>query len=48
MVFENGVVRKMFGPKRDNVAGDWKKLHEVEIHDLCSPPDIMRFSNLEI
>jgi hypothetical protein len=36
-VFENGVLRKIFGHKRDEVTGDWKKLHNEAIYDLCSP-----------
>jgi hypothetical protein len=35
-VFEDRVLRKMFGPKRDEVTGDWLKLHSEEIHDLYS------------
>jgi hypothetical protein len=33
-VFENGVLRRVFGPKRDEVAGGWRKLHNVELHNL--------------
>ena len=37
-VFENGVLRRIFGPKRDEVRGEWKKLHNEELNDLyCSP-----------
>jgi hypothetical protein len=37
-VFENGVLRRIFRPKRDNVTGEWRKLHNEELHDLyCSP-----------
>jgi hypothetical protein len=37
-VFENRVLRKIFGPKRDEVTGDWRKLHNEELRDLyCSP-----------
>jgi len=35
-VFENRVLRKIFGPKRDEVTGEWRKLHNKELHDLCS------------
>jgi hypothetical protein len=33
-VFENGVLRRIFGPKRDEVTGEWRKLHIVHIEDL--------------
>jgi hypothetical protein len=33
-VFENRVLRKIFGPKRDEVTGEWKKLHNEELHNL--------------
>jgi hypothetical protein len=37
-VFANGVLRRIFGPKRDEVTGEWRKLHNEERHDLyCSP-----------
>jgi len=37
-VFENRVLRRIFGPKRDEVTGEWRKLHDVELKDLyCSP-----------
>jgi hypothetical protein len=37
-VFENKVLRRIFGPKRDEVTGEWTKLHNEELHDLyCSP-----------
>jgi hypothetical protein len=41
-VFENGVLRRIFGPKRDKVTGDWRKLHNEELHNLCSWPNIIR------
>jgi hypothetical protein len=41
-VFKNSVVRRIFGPKRDEVAGDWRKLHNEELHNLCSSPSIIR------
>jgi hypothetical protein len=41
-VFENGVLRRIFGPKRDEVMGDWKKLHNEELHNLFSLPRIIR------
>jgi hypothetical protein len=36
------VVRKIFGPKRDEVTGDWRKLQNGELHNLYSSPDIIR------
>jgi hypothetical protein len=40
-VFENRVLRRIFGPKRDEVTGEWRKLHSKELHDLnCSPSTI--------
>jgi hypothetical protein len=41
-VFENRVLRRIFGPKRDEVTGDWRKLHNEELHILYSSPDIIR------
>ncbi|KAJ4448842.1 hypothetical protein ANN_00233 [Periplaneta americana] len=41
-VFENKVLRKIFGAKRDEVAGEWRKLHNTELHALYSSPDIIR------
>ena len=41
-MFENGVLRRVFGPKRDEVTGEWKKLHDVELSDLYSLPNIVR------
>jgi hypothetical protein len=41
-VFENGVLRKIFDPKRDKVSGGWRKLHNEELHDLYSSPNIIR------
>jgi hypothetical protein len=35
-VFENRVLRRIFGPKRDEVTGEWRKLHNKELHDLYS------------
>jgi hypothetical protein len=40
-VFENRVLRRIFWPKRDEVTGEWRKLHNEELHDLCSPPNIV-------
>ncbi|KAJ4433926.1 hypothetical protein ANN_16241 [Periplaneta americana] len=41
-VFENRVLRKIFGAKRDEVTGEWRKLHNTELHALYSSPDIIR------
>jgi hypothetical protein len=41
-VFENRVLRGIFGSKRDEVTGEWRKLHNEEIHDLYSSPNIVR------
>jgi hypothetical protein len=41
-VFENRVLRRVFGPRRDEVTGDWRKLHNDELNDLCSLPNIVR------
>jgi hypothetical protein len=41
-VFENRVLRRIFGPKRDEVAGEWRNLHNKEPHNLYSSPDIVR------
>jgi hypothetical protein len=41
-VFENRVLRRIFGPKRDEVTGEWRKLHNEEVHDLYSSPSIIR------
>jgi hypothetical protein len=39
-VFENRVLRRIFGPKRDEVTGEWRKLHIEELH-ICTPPQIL-------
>jgi hypothetical protein len=41
-VFENRVLRRIFGPKRDEVTGEWRKLHNEELHNLYSSLDIIR------
>jgi hypothetical protein len=41
-VFENRVLRRVFGPKRDEVTGERRKLHNEELHDLYSSPSITR------
>jgi hypothetical protein len=39
-VFENRVLRGIFGPKRDEVTGEWRKLHNKELYDLYSSPSL--------
>jgi hypothetical protein len=39
-VFENTVLRRIFGPKRDEATGKWRKLHNEELNDLYSSPNI--------
>jgi hypothetical protein len=41
-VFENRVLRRIFRPKRDEVTGEWRKLHNEALHDLYSSPSIIR------
>jgi hypothetical protein len=41
-VFENRVLRRIFGPKRNEVTGGWRKLHNEELHGLYSSPSIVR------
>jgi hypothetical protein len=41
-VFENRVLRGIFGPKRDEVTGERRKLHSGEVHNMYSSPDIIR------
>jgi hypothetical protein len=41
-VFENRVLRRIFGPKKDGVTGGWRKLHNEELHNLYSSPSIIR------
>jgi hypothetical protein len=41
-VFENRVLRRIFGPKRDEVSGEWRKMHNEELRDLHSSPSIIR------
>jgi len=41
-VFENRVFRRIFGPKRDEVTEEWRKLHNEELNDLYSSPNIVR------
>jgi hypothetical protein len=41
-VFENRVLRRIFGPKRKEVTGEWRRLHNEELNDLYSSPNIIR------
>jgi hypothetical protein len=41
-VFLNTLLRRIFGPKNDEVTGEWRKLHNEEFHDLYSSPSIIR------
>jgi hypothetical protein len=45
-MFENRVLRRIFGPKRDEVTGDWRKLHNEELHNLYSSPNTIRMIKL--
>jgi hypothetical protein len=44
-VFKNRVLRRIFGPKRDEVAGEWRKLHNEKLHNLYSPQISLGRSN---
>ena len=46
-VFENRVLRRIFGPKRGEVTGDWRILHSKELYDLYPSPYIIRGSSRE-
>jgi hypothetical protein len=41
-VFENRVLRRIFGPKKDAVTGEWRKMHNEELHNLYCSPNIIR------
>jgi hypothetical protein len=42
---KNEMLRKIFGPKRDDVTGEWRKLHNEELNELYSPTNIVRVIN---
>jgi hypothetical protein len=44
-VFENRVLRRIFGPKREEVARGWRRLNNVELRDLYASPNIIRVNN---
>jgi hypothetical protein len=46
-VFENRVLRGIFGPKRDDVTGEWRKLHNEELNDLYCSPNIVWVINAD-
>jgi len=41
-VFKNKVLRRIFGPKKEEVTGEWRKLHKEELNDLYRSPNIVR------
>jgi hypothetical protein len=41
-VFENRVIRRIFGPRTEEVIGDWRRLHNEELHNLYTSPNIIR------
>jgi hypothetical protein len=43
-VFENRILRKMYGPKRYEVARGWRELHNEELHNLYSSPSVIRMA----
>jgi hypothetical protein len=44
-VFQNRVLGRIFAPKRDEVTGKWRKLHNEELHNVCSSLGIIRMVN---
>ena len=47
-MFENRVLRRIFGPKRDEVTGDWGQLHNEELNNLYFSPNIVRMTKSRI
>jgi hypothetical protein len=45
-VFESRVLRRIFGPKRDEVTGEWRRLHDEELNDLYSSPNVVQVIKL--
>jgi hypothetical protein len=41
-VFQKGVLRRIFGPKREEVVGHWRRLHNEDLHNLYASPNIIR------
>jgi hypothetical protein len=41
-MFENRILRRIFGPKKDEVTGEWRKLHDEELHNLYSSPNFIK------
>jgi hypothetical protein len=41
-VFENRLLKRIFGPKGDEIVGNWRKLHNTELHNLYTSPSIIR------
>jgi hypothetical protein len=46
-VFENRVLKKLFGLKRDEVTGEWRKLHNKELHNMYSSPSVITMIKLK-
>jgi len=47
-VFENRVLRRIFGPRKDEVTGEWRKLHNEELSDMYSSPNVVRVIKLRM